>query len=83
MNLFFTFVSTVHDWGWTKNGQFWTKNGLTWQAWQRSKKVKKGPKETKMVNLSVFDHLGPLLCPSGPFWTFQTKNDFLLKLIFV
>ena len=35
-----------------------------------------GPKGTKMVNLSVFDHLGPLLGPSGLFWTISDKNDF-------
>ena len=35
------------------------KNGQTWQACQRSKVVQKGPKGTKMANLSVFDHLGP------------------------
>ena len=29
-----------------------------------------------MVNLSVFDHLGPILGPSGPFWTISDKNDF-------
>ena len=44
MSLFFTLGSTVHDWGWPKNGPFWTKNGQTWQACQRSKLVKKGPK---------------------------------------
>ena len=59
MSLFFTLGSTVHDWGWPKNGPFWTKNGQTWQACQRSKGVQKGPKGTKMVNLSLFDNLGP------------------------
>ena len=47
---FFTLGSTVHDWGWPKNGQ-------TWQACQRS----------KVVNLSLFEHL-------GPFWTISNKN---------
>ena len=42
MSLFFTLGSTVHDWGWPKNGPFWTKNGQTWQACQRSKVVQKG-----------------------------------------
>ena len=73
---FFTLGSTVHDWGWPKNGPFWTKNGQTWQACQRSKVVQRGPKGTKMVNLSLFDHLGPRLGPSGPFWTISDKNDF-------
>ena len=72
----FTLGSTVHDWGWPKNGPFWTKNGQTWQACQRSKVVQRGPKGTKMVNLSLFDHLGPRLGPSGPFWTISDKNDF-------
>ena len=67
MSLFFTLGSTVHDWGWPKNGPFWTKNGQTWQACQRSKVVQRGPKGTKMVNLSLFDHLGPRLGP--PFMT--------------
>ena len=73
---FFTLGSTVHDWGWPKNGPFWTKKGQTWQACQHSKVVQKGPKGTKMVNLNVFDHLGPILGPSGPFWTILDKNDF-------
>ena len=30
--------------------------GPTWQACQLVKVVQKGPKGTKMVNLSVFDH---------------------------
>ena len=76
MSLFFTLGSTVHDWGWPKNGPFWTKKGQTWQACQHSKVVQKGPKGTKMVNLNVFDHLGPILGPSGPFWTILDKNDF-------
>ena len=76
MSLFFTLGSTVHDWGWPKNGPFWTKNGQTWQACQRSKVVQRGPKGTKMVNLSLFDHLGPLLGPFGPCWTISDKNDF-------
>ena len=36
----------------------------------------KWSKGTKMVNLSLFDHLGPLLGPFGPFWTISDKNDF-------
>ena len=49
MSLFFTLGSTVHDWGWPKNGPFWTKNGQTWQAYQRSKVVQRGPKGTKIT----------------------------------
>ena len=78
---FFTLGSSVHDWGWLKNGPFWTKKGQTWQACQHSKVVQKGPKGTKMVNLSVFDHLGPLLDPSGPFWTISDENDFFAIIL--
>ena len=77
MSLFFTLGSTVHDWGWPKNGPFWTKNGQTWQACQRSKVVQKGPKGTKMVNLSVFDHLGPFWAHRDLFGPFQTKMNCL------
>ena len=38
--------------------------------------LQSGPKGTKMVNLNVFGHLGPILGPSGPFWTILDKNDF-------
>ena len=55
------------------------KNGQTWQACQRSKVVQKGPKGTKTVNLSAFDHLGPLFGPYGPFWTISDKNDFFAR----
>ena len=58
MGLFFTFGSTVHDWGWPKNGQFWTKTGQTWQACQRSKVVQKGPKWSTKVLLTISDHFG-------------------------
>ena len=73
---FFTLGSTVHDRGWPKNGPFWTKKGQIWQACQHSKVVQKGPKGTKMVNLSVFDHLGPIFGPSGPFRTISDNNEF-------
>ena len=33
-----------------------------------------------MVNLGLFDHLGPRLGPSGPFWTISDKNDFLSQM---
>ena len=38
----------------------------------------KGAKGTKMVNLSVFDPLGPFWIHLDPFGPFQTKIDFLL-----
>ena len=40
------------------------KNGQTWQACQHSKVV---PKGSKMVNLDVFDHLGPFWASLDPF----------------
>ena len=48
------------------------KNGQTWQACQRSKVVQKGPKATKMVNNSVFDHLGPFWAHLDPTEPSQT-----------
>ena len=36
-----------------------------------------GPKGTKMVNLSVFDHLGPFWAHMDPFGPFQTKMNCL------
>ena len=80
MSLFFTLGSTVHDWGWPKNGPLWTKNGQTWQACQRSKVVQKGPKGTKMINQSVFDHLGPFWAHLDTFGPFQTKINFLSQM---
>ena len=79
MSLFFTLGLAVHDWGWPKNGPFWTENGQTWQACQRSKLVQKGPRGFKMVNLSVFDHLGPFWAYLGSLGPFQTRIDILLR----
>ena len=44
MSLFFTLGSTVHDWGWPKNGPFWTKNGRLVNTPKWSKRVRKVPK---------------------------------------
>ena len=41
--------------------------------------VQRGPKGSEMVNLDVFDHLGPIWARLDPFGPFQTKNDFLPK----
>ena len=79
--LFFTLGSTVCDWEWHKNGPFWTKNGQKWQASQLVKVVQKGPKGTKMANLSVFDHLGPFWAHLDPYRPFQTRFDILGKII--
>ena len=77
---FLVLGSNVHDWGgMAKNGPFWTKNGQTWQACQRSKVVQRGPKGTKMVNLSLFEHLGPFWAHLDPFGPFQTRIDILLR----
>ena len=67
---FFTLWSTVHDWGWPKNGPFWTKNCQTWQACQRSKVVQRGQNGQH----KSFWTFGTLLGPSGPFWTISNKN---------
>ena len=74
MSLFFTLRSTVHDWGWPKNGQ-------TWHACLRSNVAQRGRKGPKVFNLSVFlpfrTPLGPFgtpLGPSGPLWTISNKN---------
>ena len=53
MSLFFTLGSTVHDWGWPKNGPFRTKNGQTWQACQRPKGVQKGRRQCKIFASGV------------------------------
>ena len=45
-----------------------------------SKGVQKGPKGSKMVNLSVFDHLGPFWAHLDPFGPFQTKMNFLPQM---
>ena len=71
----------INPWlGGVKNGPFWTKNGQTWQACQRSKVVQKGPKGTKMINQSVFDHLGPFWAHLDTFGPFQTKMNFLSQM---
>ena len=59
MSLFFTLGSTVHDWGWPKNGPFWTKNGQTWQACQRSKRDQNGQPMCFWPFRTLF----------GPLWT--------------
>merc|ERR1719220_3298270 len=79
MSLFFTLGSTVHDWGWPKNGPSRTKKGQTWQARQHSKVVQKGPKGTKMVNLNVPDHKEPFWAHPDPPGPFQTRIDILLR----
>ena len=38
MSRFLILGSTIHDWGWPKNGPFWTKNGRLvnapkWSIW--------------------------------------------------
>ena len=50
--------------------------GPNWPNMAGLSAFQSGPKGTKMVNLSLFDHLGPRLGPSGPFWTISDKNDF-------
>ena len=43
ISLFFTLGSTVHDWGWPKNGPFGAKKSFL------SKMVQKGPDGPKRV----------------------------------
>ena len=38
-----------------------------------------GPKGSEMVNLDVFDHLGPFWASLNPFGPIQTEKDFVLK----
>merc|ERR1711894_826855 len=62
---------------------FWTKlakHGRPVSVPKWSKRVQKGPKGTKMVNLSVFDHLGPFWAHLDPFGPFQTKMNFLPQM---
>ena len=39
-----------------------------------------GPKGTKMANLSVFDHLGPLWANLDSFGQFQTEINFMPQM---
>ena len=69
MSLIFTLRSTVHDWGWPKNGLFWTKmTGLsTFQSGPKgSNRVQNGPKWSTQVFLTIWDAFGP----------FRTKINF-------
>ena len=63
MSLFFT-------WG----PLFMTGDGPEMAKYGRLVNVQNGPKGTKMVSLSVFDHLELFLGPSGPLWTISDKN---------
>ena len=55
------------------------KHGRLVNAPKWSKRVQKGSKGTKMVNLSIFDHLGPFWSHLDPFGPFQTRIDILLR----
>ena len=57
--------------------QKWSILDQKWQAFQRSKVVQNG---TKMVNLSVFDHLGPFWAHLDPFGPFQRKMNCLPQM---
>ena len=56
------------------------KQGRLVNAPKSSKRVEKGPKGTKMVSPSVFDHLGPFWAHRGPFGSFQTTMIFLPQM---
>ena len=48
------------------------QNRQTWQACQHSKVVQRSPKGSEMVNLVVFDNLGPFLAHLDTFGQLQT-----------
>ena len=56
--------------------QKWSILDQKWPNMAGLSTFQSGPKGSKMVNQSLFDHLGPLLGPYGPFWTTSDKNDF-------
>ena len=53
--------------------------GPNWPNMAGLSAFQSGPKGTKMVNLSVFDHLGPFWANLDPFGPFQTKIIFCPK----
>ena len=56
------------------------KHGRLVNVTKWSKRVQKGSKGTKMVNLSVFDHLEPYWAHLDPFQPFQAKMIFLPQM---
>ena len=64
------------DRSWLGMAQKWSILDQKWPNMAGLSTLQRGPKGTKMVNISLFDHLGPRLGPSGPFWTISDKNDF-------
>ena len=72
ISLFFTLGSTVHDKKWSILDQKWPNMaGLS-----TLQSGPKGFKRDQNGQPKCFDHLGPLLGPSGPFWTISDKTDF-------
>ena len=59
--------------------QKWSILDQKWPNMAGLSTFQRGPKGSKMVNLSVFDHLGPFWAHLDPFGPFQTKIDFLLR----
>ena len=55
------------------------ENGQTCQACQHSKSIQRGPKWSEIVNLDVFDRLGPFWARVDPLGQFQTKMIFCSK----
>ena len=53
------------------------KNGQTWQACQNYKVVQRDPKGSKMINIDVFDNVGPLWTYLDTFKPFQKKINLL------
>ena len=71
---FFALSGYLQGVGEVQNMAIFDQIGQTWQACQRYKVVQKGPKGTKMVNLSVFDHLGPSWAHLDPCLTREGKK---------
>ena len=65
------------NYSWLGMAQKWSILDQKWPNMAGLSTLQSGPKGTKMVKLSVFDHLGPLLGPFGPFGTILDKDDLL------
>ena len=60
--------------------QKWSILDQKWSNMAGLSTFQSGPKETKMANLSVFDHLGPFWAHLDPFGPFQTKMIFMPEM---
>ena len=60
--------------------QKWSILDQKWPNMAGLSTFQSGPKGSKMVNLSVFDHLGPFWAHLDPFGPFQTTMNFLPQM---